>query len=121
MNAVVNLMNEFKEGDIVTGKVTGFENYGIFVTFENEYSGLIHISELSENFVKDVHDYAEMGETIPCRVLECNNETKKLKCSIKNTEFGQQKDSLIDHGFMPLKKQLPIWMEEKLREMNQND
>ena len=47
-------MNEYKKGDIITGKVTGFEKYGIFLAFENGYTGLIHISELSENFVKDV-------------------------------------------------------------------
>ena len=41
-----------------------------------------------------------------------------MKCSIKNTEYAIQKDLLIDHGFAPLKKQLPIWMDEKIKEYN---
>lgn len=106
----------YKKGDIVTGIVTGFENYGIFLSFDEGYTGLIHISELSEHFVKDVTEYAVLHEEIPCVILEVDEENKKLKCSIKNTPFALKKDALIDHGFAPLKKQLPIWMNEKLLE-----
>lgn len=112
-------MRRYKPGDMVTGIVTGVENYGVFLVFEGEYTGLIHISELSEHFVKDVKDYAKIGEEITCIVLECNEETKQLKCSLRNTEYGEYKDSLIDHGFAPLKRNLPIWMEEKLNEMEE--
>ena len=38
----------YKIGDIVKGKVTGIENYGIFLLMEDGYTGLIHISEISE-------------------------------------------------------------------------
>ncbi len=112
-------MKNYQKGDVVEGIVSGFENYGIFLNFEDGYTGLVHISELSEHFVKDVTSYADMGETIPCVILEIDEENKKLKCSIKNTEFGKMKDAKIDHGFSLLKKQLPIWMEEKLRDMEQ--
>ncbi len=111
-------MNEYKIGDMIKGKVTGFEKYGIFLSFENGYTGLIHISELSESFVKDVTEYANLGDIVPCVILNIDEEEKKMKCSIKNTEYALQKDSLIDHGFAPLKKQLPIWMDEKIKEYN---
>ncbi len=111
-------MNEYKIGDMIKGKVTGFEKYGIFLSFENGYTGLIHISELSESFVKDVTEYADLGDIVPCVILNIDEEEKKMKCSIKNTEYALQKDSLIDHGFAPLKKQLPIWMDEKIKEYN---
>ena len=111
-------MEKYKVGDVVKGIVTGFEKYGIFLSFEDDYVGLIHISELSENFVKDVTEYANLGESIPCVILEIDEEEKKMKCSIKNTEYSIQKDLLIDHGFAPLKKQLPIWMDEKIKEYN---
>ena len=114
-------MKGYEPNDNVTGIVTGVENYGIFLALEGDYTGLIHISELSEHFVKDVKDYAKIGEEITCRVLECDTENKKLKCSIRNTEYGEWKDSMIDHGFAPLKKRLPIWMEEKLNEMDDSN
>ena len=116
IKAVVKKM-KYKKGDLVVGKVTGFEDYGIFLAFDDQYTGLIHISQISPYFVKDVKNYAQLRDEICCRVLECDEEQKKLKCSIRDTDYGRKKDLEIDHGFMPLKKQLPIWMEEKLREM----
>ena len=46
-------MNQYKKGEIVTGCVTGIEKYGIFVSLDDYYSGLIHISEISSFFVKN--------------------------------------------------------------------
>ena len=111
-------MEKYKVGDVVKGIVTGFEKYGIFLSFEDDYVGLIHISELSEHFVKDVTNYANLNDEIPCVIIEVDEEAKRLKCSIKNTEYACRKDLEIDHGFAPLKKQLPIWMDEKIREYN---
>ena len=108
-------METYQIGDVAYGSVTGLENYGIFLTFDEGYTGLIHISELSEHFVKNVGDYAQLGDVIPCIILEIDEELKQMKCSIKNTSYAIE--TYIDHGFAPLKKQLPIWMEEKLKEL----
>ena len=40
-------------GDIIKVTVTSIENYGIFVTIDEEYNGMIHISEMSDNFVSN--------------------------------------------------------------------
>ncbi len=114
-------MSNYNKNDLVTGEVTGIETYGVFLSFENGYSGLIHISELSEHFVSNVEEYAQIGDKIPCKILDVDESCKKLKCSIRNTEYGIKKDMEIDHGFAPLKKQLPIWMEEKLEKMGMKD
>ena len=110
------MCKKYQKGEVVEGCVTGIEKYGIFLSFDDDYIGLIHISELSEHFVKDVTLYATLGEKVPCVILDVDEDTKQLKCSIKNTDYGREKDSHIDHGFAPLKKQLPIWMDEKLKE-----
>jgi len=47
-------MKKYNVGDVVEGKVTGVENYGIFLLINDEITGLIHISELSDSFVRDV-------------------------------------------------------------------
>ena len=49
-------MLKYEKGKIVTGHVTGIEKYGIFVNLDEFYSGLIHISEISDGFVKDIND-----------------------------------------------------------------
>jgi len=112
-------MKNYEVGLLASGIVTGVEVYGIFLSFEDGYTGLIHISELSEHFVTDVKEYAKVGDTIECRILEMDRENKKMKCSIRNTEYGEKKDQFIDHGFAPLRKLLPIWMDEKLKDMQE--
>lgn len=110
----------YKKNDIVIGKVTGIENYGIFLSIDNNYTGLIHISEMSEKFVKNVFDYVQLGEVIKAKVLELDEEKKKMKLSIKNFSYKiEEKEELEDrNGFSPLREILPKWIEEY---KNKND
>ena len=57
-------MLKYEKGKIVTGQVTGIEKYGIFVTLDEYYSGLIHISEICDGYVNDINSVANIGETI---------------------------------------------------------
>ena len=54
-------MTQYKKGKIVKGNITGVEKYGIFVSLDNFYSGLIHISEISNDFVRDTKDFGMVG------------------------------------------------------------
>ena len=65
-----------QNGDIVSGKITGIKDYGAFVQVE-EYCGLIHISEFSDNFVKTICEFVSVGQEIRLRVLEVDEENKK--------------------------------------------
>lgn len=112
-------MDVLKIGDIIKGRVTGIEKYGIFVHLDNDYNGLIHISEISEGFVRNIHSYVSLDEIIYCRVLEINEDEKQVKLSIKDINY---KENLVNDGveetrlgFLPLKEHLNTWMEEKLK------
>jgi len=72
-----------KVGEIVYGIVTNIVNYGAFVNV-GEYTGLIHISELSDNYVKNIHDYVEVGEKVKLKVVEVDEEQKRVKLSYKS-------------------------------------
>lgn len=114
-------MAEYKKGKIVKGIVTGIENYGIFVSLDEYYSGLIHISEISHNFVKNVNDYVNIGEEIYVEILDVDDEQSHLKLSIKNINYKKKnnykKKKIIETplGFKTLEYKLPIWIEEKLK------
>ena len=75
-------MSKYKEGDIVTSCVTGIEKYGIFVGLDEYYSGLIHISEISEDFVRNINDYVAVGETIKARILEVEHKILPVAISL---------------------------------------
>ena len=79
-------MPKYKIGDSVKGKVTGIEKYGIFLLMEDGYTGLIHISEISEKFVRNVFDYVQLDEVIVSKVIEVDDENKRLKLTIKNLD-----------------------------------
>ncbi len=118
-------MNTYNTGDIVEGVVSGISKYGAFVNINNTYSGLIHISEISNHFVKSILDYVSIGENILCEILEVNEETKQMKLSIKNINYklipryGKIKDT--KNGFKVLQMKLPIWIREKLKEIKENE
>jgi general stress protein 13 len=114
-------MNIYEKDNIVTGKVTGIESYGIFVSLDNEYDGLIHISEISSDFVRNVSDYAEVGETIQMKIIDVNKKKHHVKLSIKDIDYRFDKKGKIEetiHGFETLKNMLPIWIEEKSKEQS---
>jgi len=113
------MTEDYKVGSIIKGQVTGIEKYGIFVNIDPWYDGLIHISEVSEGFVRDVHDYVKIGETIYCRILEIDEEHLQLKLSIKNINYKLVNENGMVHetrkGFLPLKENLELWIEEKIK------
>ena len=67
-------MSDYKVGSIIKGQVTGIEKYGIFINIDPWYDGLIHISEISQGFVKDINDYVKIGDTIYCQILEVDED-----------------------------------------------
>lgn len=117
-------MADIKVNDIVTGIVTGIETYGIFINVD-DYSGLIHISEISENFVRNVNDFAIIGDKIKAKVLEVDDENHQLKLSIKSLGAFRKKDNrakIIEttQGFSSLESHLEGWINNKMEEINKN-
>ena len=114
-------MNKYNVSDIVMSKVTGIEAYGIFVAVDEEHTGLIHISEISDSFVKDVNDFAKVGEEIKCKIIDINENTNQLKLSIKDLVYREEKEkSKIEdsiNGFDLLAENLPIWIEDKMSDI----
>ncbi len=69
-------------GTIVEGKVTGITKFGAFVGLPEGKSGLVHISEIANSFVSDVHEHVQMGQAVKVRVLSISDEGK-INLSIK--------------------------------------
>ena len=113
-----------KVGDIVLVKVTGIADYGFFIE-KDGYTGLCHISEVSNNFVEDVSKFVSVGEEIYVLILDVNEVSKHLKVSIKDIYYINYEDKNrikeTRKGFLPLKEMLPIWIDEKIREYEKEE
>lgn len=84
---------------ILEGKITGIMNFGAFVSLPGGKSGLVHISEISNSFVKDVHEHLQVGQTVKVKVLDIN-EQGKINLSIKRVLDEKPKE--------PEKKPAPV-------------
>ena len=71
-----------ESGGVVQGKVVRIRNYGAFVELPSGEVGLVHISEISNKFVRAVADHLSEGDTVTVKVLG-RNEEGKLNLSIK--------------------------------------
>ena len=116
-------MSKYERGKIITGCVSGIENYGIFVTLDEYYSGLIHISEISSNFVRNINDYVNVGETIKAKVVDVDDENSHVKLSIKDIDYrinNRKKSKIVEtnNGFLPLKLHLDSWIKDKIDEID---
>ncbi len=113
-------MAKYEKDKIVTGYVTGIEPYGIFVSLDDYYNGLIHISEISNDFVKNVADYAVIGEKLKMKIIDINEKNHHIKLSIKDVEYKKNNNVKIKetlHGFSTLKENVPKWIDEKIEKI----
>ena len=76
-------MSKIKVGDIVECVVTGVQSYGAFVLIDNSINGLIHISEISKGYVRNIEDFVKVGETVYVKILEIDEEDLRAKVSLK--------------------------------------
>ena len=115
-------MSNFKQNDVIQAKVTGIQEYGAFVNINDEYDGLIHISEISYGFVRNINDYVRIGDKIYAEVLDVDDNTNQLKLSIKDIDYKNDGSKLkriaeTKSGFEPLKDNLDSWINGKIKEI----
>ncbi len=117
-------MSNFKKGDIVEGQITGVTKYGVFVSLEDNYVGMVHISEVSNKFVSDLNEKFSIGNIVKVKVLEIDEDKLQVKLSIKKINNVSRKRKMIKEcgsGFGMLKDNLQIWVDKKIDELEKND
>ncbi|MBO5733263.1 MAG: S1 RNA-binding domain-containing protein [Clostridia bacterium] len=76
-------------GKIIEGKVTGITQFGAFVTMENGKTGLIHISEVATEYVKDIKDHLKEGDTVKAKIISID-KTGKISLSVKQAILDER-------------------------------
>ncbi|GEN83334.1 general stress protein 13 [Sporosarcina luteola] len=116
----------FEVGEELTGKVTGIQPYGAFVALDEETQGLVHISEITYGFVRDINEFLAVGDEVKVKVLEVDQGAGKISLSIRalqeapstNQRTNRSRKSLQDkvkehdaEGFNSLKDKLKDWID----------
>lgn len=114
----------FMVGEVVEGVITGIKPYGAFVFLDSKHNGLIHISEISERFVRDVHTYVKVNERVKVKIIDVDEDGGHFKLSLKaieanKTRFNRQRR--VSHevpemviGFTSLEEKLENWIREAI-------
>ncbi|WP_462411140.1 S1 domain-containing post-transcriptional regulator GSP13 [Neobacillus sp. Marseille-QA0830] len=127
------MSEKIEPGSIITGKVTGIQPYGAFVALDENTQGLVHISEITHGYVKDINDHLKVGDEIKVKVLSIDENAGKIGLSIKATEEApaqtvkakkprkRQAAAIIpevegQQGFNTLKDKLQEWIDQSQRE-----
>jgi general stress protein 13 len=120
------MTNKFEAGQIIDGKVTGIQPYGAFVALDDENQGLVHISEITHGYVKDINEHLSVGDDVKVKVMNVDEARNKVSLSIRATEeapkkaaaprakksqpaYQQDNDTA---GFNTLKDKLQEWIDQ---------
>lgn len=86
-------------GNKLKGKITGIKKFGAFVELPEGKSGLVHISEVADNYVENVEDHLSVGDEVEVKVLSIADDGK-ISLSIKKAKDRSRKPrhSKANHG-----------------------
>jgi general stress protein 13 len=130
------MTTNYEIGSVHTGKVTGIQPYGAFVALDEETQGLVHISEITHGFVKDVNEHLKLNDEVQVKVLSVDENSGKISLSIRATQEApaveEKKEAAprkpkkrqatvkteteTPQGFNTLKDKLEEWIEQSKRE-----
>ena len=75
--------DKYAEGDVVHGKVVRIVPFGAFVEVENGVDGLVHVSQISHEWLENPTSVLNIGEEVDAKILVLDPENKKMTLSIK--------------------------------------
>ncbi len=92
------MSNVLKVGNIVDGRVINVKPYGAFVSIGSDKKGLVHISHISNDFVKDINEFLHQGDVVKVKILSMDDDGGKIALSLKdaNSELKIEQPSQED-------------------------
>lgn len=119
-------MIEHKVGDIIEGTITSIRDFGAMMIFSDETKGLLHISQVANVFIRNIHKYLKVGKTYQVKIIGIEEDgfLKVSMSKITDEEKEEYHNSLTKKFPVPedqidftiLKENLPKWIEEANKE-----
>lgn len=120
------MSSNYQVNDIIKVKVTDTKPYAAFVVSEDGRKGLLHISEISDNFIRDIEKFISKGDEVNVKVLEIDEKDGFLRVSYKqvsedkkftNHHNGRRLPEIDEDDFKPLAEHLDGWIKDAERKM----
>lgn len=91
-----------EKGSIVDGKVTGVMPFGAFVSLPDNKTGLVHISEITKEYVKDINDHIKQGDEVKVKVIDID-KNGKINLSIRQAQVSEKKNKRQEKPSGPIR------------------
>ncbi len=116
---------KYNLNDIIKVTVSSIVPYGVFVNAEYGYTGLIHISEITGGYIKNISKYFKIGNIVEAKIIGIDEDKKHLSLSTKDIMMDAiltKENSLKEEGlgFQELKDKLPEWIDLTKKELENN-
>ncbi len=125
---------KYEVGQIILGTVINVKPYALFLEFDDGVCGLLHISEISDSFIRDIEKYGTKGDQMKVMIVSIDENNGFLRVSYKkvppeeayssHTNSARKAPDTNDEDFAPLAEKLPEWIKdtlEKAKKENDND
>ena len=122
---------KYKVGQVVLGTVINVKPYALFMEFEDGVTGLLHISEISDSFIRDIEKFGTKGDQMKVAIVSIDENNGFLRVSYKkvpkeeafnsHTNNVRKIPEATDEDFKPLAEKLPEWIEQTLKEAKENE
>ena len=107
---------QLKEGDIVEGRITGVQAYGVFIKLNDECNGLVHASELGKLECNNLNRFFKIGQPLKVKILRIKPGGKQAVLRIHRTPANKRRMGAssfeTNSGFSAIKKQMPSWIQD---------
>lgn len=122
---------QYEVGQLVIGTVINVKPYAVFMQFEDGVEGLLHISEISDAYIRDIDKYASKGDKIKVMIVSIDGSNGFLRVSLKkvpqedaystHVNKGRQMVKADESDFKPLADHLDEWIKETLQKAKKED
>ena len=112
----------YQVGDLIIGKVTSVKPYALFLLFDGGAKGLLHISELSDAYIRDIEKYGSVGDEMKVKILSIDQTNGFLRVSFKKVPSEEQYTTHVNEqriylneeekDFSVLEEKLPTWIKK---------
>ena len=121
---------KYEVGQVVLGTVINVKPYALFLEFEDGVTGLLHISEISDSFIRDIEKFGTKGDQMNVMIVSIDENNGFLRVSYKRVpkeeSFTSHNNNVrkapeaSDEDFKPLAEKLPEWIANTLKEAEEN-
>jgi len=112
---------EIQKDMVIKGKIVEIEKFGAFVDIGSEKPGLIHISELTQGYVRNASDVVSVGDEVEVKVIDFNRKKKQIKLSMKALQPGLDEIEGVKITPAQQKKKKPRSRERKQEKVDKEE